>query len=192
MKKFILILLIFISCNKETSLYNKFEIYDKHIEIPVNFSVNKTKKETNNTCYREINLKDSTFNSYIKVRVCGYGYSYRKSFKKLNLFVDEEYDILLEERIDLVQLKNNSSEGSDYYYFSYEFLVEDKFYSKVYLAYKDCYISINFSTEKINNSGIEDFKKTIYKLKNNQDLSKVNLPEDFEVGCLSCKYPYFW
>lgn len=192
MKKIILILLIFTSCKNEGLLYNKFKLYSQQIEILTNYSINQKKINSKNTCYREIKLKDSIFKSYLKIRVCGYGYSYRKSYKKLKLFVEEEYDVLPEARIDLIQLKIRSSEESDYSYFSYEFLVEDRFYRKVYMAYKDCYISVNFSTEKKNNLHIENFEKTIAKLKNNQELSKVNLPEDFEVGCSSCRYPYFW
>ena len=187
MKNLILIISIFslLSCKNDSDKFQTTVLDSFEIKIPYSFT-----KKADDNC-KNINLfTDSINNSRLEFKLCNYGLKTgRQSYENLNRFFKEECEVLKEEIPESISIKTTSKNNGDYFFFTYDYKIGEKYYSNNYISYKKYYLTIRF--QSTNKKTITELKHTIDELCR-QDLSDRIKLTDSDNVCYYCKSPLFW
>ncbi|MFK8058977.1 MAG: hypothetical protein AB8B78_02695 [Polaribacter sp.] len=186
MRDFIIVfVLAFTSCKNNSENSKLIYFNNSEINIPSYLTL-----ESSSSCKNEINLKDAKENIVIKLKLCDYGLKKgRQSYQQLKKFFQDECNVLKEEIPESILVDKKSLNNKNYYSFTHEFKIGEKYHSNNYIAFEKYYITIRFQSKL--KEKIPELRQIVEKIKKKDLTNYIDRNED-KKNCYYCTSPLFW
>jgi hypothetical protein len=186
-KLIIIIIIIFFACKKQEDM-KQLNFYGETISVPSYLIADNSKVGTT-VCKSNHYLKNKSETISVSIELCEYTFKERPKFDILNKYFHDGEKVMKEELLNLSWVNKKSDNKDNYYEFTYEFKVNDKFYQNTRFAYKNFYVGVKIEANDKNE--IKYLAESIDKIKN------INFSDDIantkkENNCSSCKFPSDW
>lgn len=175
-QQLLIIALLFISCKDFKEPLNKRNFYGNQIEIPKLFIDNVNKQKQKDYCKNNIYLTDTLVSIIYEARLCRYPYTDNSDFdfKYLKKVFEGEIKEIKMELPEIENIKIESINRENYFLFRNVRKLNNTYQRKTYIAFKNYFVYLYFSSPVENYKIIEKSKEVDSQFENFKNFEVFN------------------